>query len=361
MPQVVDVLLDLPAGAEGDPHPGAARGASGTGIVADFFGRDRDRAIGIFASIYPIGGIIGPILGGLFLTYWSWRGIFLVNVPIGVVAIGIGLFLLPNSRGRAKGRLDVIGSVLLLVGLISAMLATSLLSDDPNAAVVASLYVVAAIALVLFVRHSARTPDAVIPMRLIRGRLFGIVLGINFVAGAATVGFGALVPLFAQNQYGLSPLQSGTLLTARALGMIAVSGATTFALRRIGYRWPMGIGFTFMAIGFGLTAIPPLFGMSPYSWLAVSSAITGIGMGASIPSSNNAALQLAPENAAAMSGIRGMFRQTGGIVTISVIGAAAAASASAGEAQAIAFLVFVPLLLVLVPLQRFVPDHRGSW
>src|ERR1700712_1552348 len=64
---------------------GGAFMPSAIGIVADQFGPDRDRAIGLFTSIFPIGGIIGPIVGGFFVTYWSWRAIFFVNVPIGIV------------------------------------------------------------------------------------------------------------------------------------------------------------------------------------------------------------------------------------------------------------------------------------
>ena len=62
---------------------GGAFMPSAAGIVSDHFGRNRDRAVGMFASIFPIGGIIGPIMGGFFVTYWSWRGIFLINVPPG--------------------------------------------------------------------------------------------------------------------------------------------------------------------------------------------------------------------------------------------------------------------------------------
>jgi len=64
---------------------GGAFMPSATGIVSDHFGAERDRATGMFTSILPVGGMIGPVLGGLFVTYWSWRGIFLVNVPIGLV------------------------------------------------------------------------------------------------------------------------------------------------------------------------------------------------------------------------------------------------------------------------------------
>jgi MFS family permease len=66
---------------------GGAFMPSATGIVADHFGAERDRAVGMFTSILPVGGIIGPIVGGVFVSYWSWRGIFLVNVPIGIAGL----------------------------------------------------------------------------------------------------------------------------------------------------------------------------------------------------------------------------------------------------------------------------------
>ena len=68
---------------------GGAFMPSATGIVSDHFGPERDRAVGMFTSILPVGGIIGPIVGGIFVSYWSWRGIFLVNVPIGILLIAL--------------------------------------------------------------------------------------------------------------------------------------------------------------------------------------------------------------------------------------------------------------------------------
>src|ERR1700733_13592628 len=69
---------------------GGAFMPSATGIVSWQFGPDRDRAVGLFSRFFPVGGIIGPILGGVFVTYWSWRGIFFVNVPIGLVLVVLG-------------------------------------------------------------------------------------------------------------------------------------------------------------------------------------------------------------------------------------------------------------------------------
>ncbi|MGH9077922.1 MAG: MFS transporter, partial [Acidimicrobiales bacterium] len=68
---------------------GAGFTPSATGIIVDYFGDARDRAVSLFGSIFPIGAMIGPIFGGLFVTYWTWRGVFFVNVPIGAAVIAL--------------------------------------------------------------------------------------------------------------------------------------------------------------------------------------------------------------------------------------------------------------------------------
>jgi MFS family permease len=223
----------------------------------------------------------------------------------------------------------------------------------------------------LFVRHSRTYAAPFVPYRLLRGRGFGVMNLINYLYGAAALGFAALVPLYATDRYGISALASGTLLTARAVGMIAVAGLAAMALRRTGYRWPMVIGFAALAAGLLCMAISAPF--SPYAWLAIGAAITGLGMGLSVPASNNASLQLAPDQVAAIAGLRGMFRQSGAITAVSVTtaviarsaGAAAAAGATvsteAGTVQSYVFLVFAAMLLLTLPLVRLVPEHHGSW
>jgi MFS family permease len=182
---------------------------------------------------------------------------------------------------------------------------------------------------------------------------------INLVYGAAALGFSALVPLYAQNRYHISALGAGTLLTARAVGMIAVAGVAAMALRRTGYRLPMVIGFAVLAGGLVMMALSP--GISAYAWLAIAAAITGFGMGLSVPASNNASLQLAPDQVAAIAGLRGMFRQSGSIIAVSVTTAIIARSSSPGLVQAHVFVVFAILLVLLLPLIRLVPDHHGNW
>jgi EmrB/QacA subfamily drug resistance transporter len=342
---------------------GGAFMPSATGIVSEMFGAERDRAIGLFSSIFPIGGIIGPILGGVFVTYWSWRGIFLVNVPIGIVLLVMGAVFIPDIARRPDRHLDVRGVVLLGITLLSAMLGIAYLGGGDSSAA-SPLFIgpecVAVVAAVVFVRHSARARSPFISVRFLSGPGFGVMNLLNFIYGAAVLGFAPLVPLYAQDRYGLRPLDAGTLLTARALGMIATAGLAVYLLRRTGYRWPMAVGFVLTAVGLVGTATSP-HGLSPYAWLAIATGICGIGMGISTPSSNNATLQLAPDHAAAVAGLRGMFRQSGSITAVSITAATVARSADPGIAQAYVFLAFAAIIVCSLPLIRLVPDHRGRW
>jgi EmrB/QacA subfamily drug resistance transporter len=341
---------------------GGAFMPSATGIVSDHFGAERDRAVGMFTSILPIGGIIGPVVGGLFVSYWSWRGIFLVNVPIGIILIVLTAKFIPDSATRSTSRVDITGIALLAALIATAMFGITYLGSGQvplYSPVFLGCEAAAAGILYLFIRHSRRDPAPFVPYRLLCGRGFGVMNLINYVYGAAALGFSALVPLYAQERYGIAPLGAGTLLTARALGMIGVASVAAMTIRRTGYRWPMIGGFLILAGGLVMMARTPA--LSPYAWLAIGTALTGCGMGLSVPAANNASLQLAPDQVAAIAGLRGMFRQSGAIAAVSVTTAIIARSAHPGAVQAHVFLVFAALLMLMLPLITLVPDHHGNW
>jgi EmrB/QacA subfamily drug resistance transporter len=341
---------------------GGAFMPTATGIVSQQFGPERDRAVGLFSSVFPLGGIIGPVLGGVFVTYWSWRGIFLVNVPLGVILITSGAVFIPASTWRRDQRLDVRGVALLGTTLLAAMFGVALLGDGRSAAdpVFLALESAAAVAGTAFARHTARARAPFISAEYLVGRGFGVMNVINFLFGSAVLGFAALVPLYAQQRYGLPALAAGTLLTARGAGAITAAVLAVALLRRTGYRWPMLAGFSLTAAGLTGLAVSP-HALSSYAWLAVAAGLTGVGMGTSTPAANNATLQLAPDQAAAVAGLRGMFRQSGAITAVSVTAAVLARSAHPGLAQARMFVVFAVLMLGVLPLILLVPDHRGRW
>jgi EmrB/QacA subfamily drug resistance transporter len=336
---------------------------SATAIVASVFGRDRDRAIALFASVFPIGAILGPLVGGVLLTVWSWRAIFLVNLPVGIVLLALGMLLIRELPRSRPAPLDVAGIVLMLVLLVSAMVAITRLSSATGwigVLGVAGPALLSVAATTLFLRHIGRHPHPVVSPRLLTGTHLGAVNLANILFGAAAIGFSALVPLYAQIRYGIAPIAAGALLTARAVGMISTSGIAVALLRRLGHRPLLIIGMGAVTAGLALTALPPV-GMAPEVWLIVSAGVLGLGMGFAAPATGNAGMHLVPDQASAVSGLRVMFRQTGAILAVSVTTTVTSVSADPGTANAIVFGVLAVVTLVALLIAARIPNHRGRW
>jgi EmrB/QacA subfamily drug resistance transporter len=346
---------------------GAGFTPAATGIIVDHFGDARDRAVSLFGSIFSIGSMIGPIFGGLFVSYWTWRGVFLVNVPIGVAVILLALRYVPRDRPGAEithRRMDATGMALLGSGLLAGMFAASYLGEKHahtfSPAFVAPL-VIAIVALWIFFRHINRATSPLIAPRLIHGSGFGAVNLVNGLYGGVTSGVIALVPLYATNRYGLNALDSATLLIAQGAAAIILSVAAALALRRTGYRPPLYVGSAVMAAGTLLLAFSPAAGIAPYVWLAGSTFLVGFGRGATNPASRNAGLQLAPEQSAILAALRSMCMQIGSIITVSIATAILASSADPGRIQAWIYVMAAVLLVAALPLIARVPEHHGSW
>jgi EmrB/QacA subfamily drug resistance transporter len=334
-----------------------------SGIVADQYGRSRDRALGLFSSIFPLGGVIGPILGGIFVTYWSWRGIFLVNVPVGLCVFLLAAKFIPRSEPAQHRRLDITGLGLLGGTILSGMYGVTTLGSggasvtDPQFLGFEALAVVFGVA---FLRHLRVAAAPFITPQLLYGKGFAVINTINFFFGASAIGFAALVPVYAEDRFSISSLSAGTLLTARAIAMFCAAGVAVLLLRRFGYRLPMLIGYGAIAVSLFLISQEP-HGVTPYVWLAIAGAITGLGIGTAQPAANNAMMQLAPTQISAVAGLRGMIRQSGSITAVSIVSAVAARSPHPGVALADAFLVFAIIVVAIMPLILFVPEHRGGW
>ncbi|HEX6017421.1 MAG TPA: MFS transporter [Burkholderiaceae bacterium] len=346
---------------------GAGLTPSATGIIVDHFGGARDRAVSLFGSIFPIGAMIGPVFGGLFITYWSWRGIFFVNVPIGVAILVLALRYIPRDRPRAKaapGGFDPAGMALLGAALLAGMLAASYLGES-GATLWSAAFVVPAVILVLalwrFFEHIDRSTSPFIAPRLIHGPGFGVVNLINMSYGGMTNGVVMLLPLYATHRYGIEVLAAGSLLVAQGLAAILFSLAAALALRRTGYRLPVYAGGTAIAVGLLLLAVEPAFGVTPYVWLTGSAFLVGAGRGAINPASRNAGLQLAPEHSSIIAALRTAALQVGSITTVSIVTAILARSADPGSVQGWVYVATALLLLGALRVIARIPEHHGSW
>jgi MFS family permease len=311
--------------------------------------------------------MIGPVFGGLFVTYGSWRGIFLVNVPIGLTVAALALHYVPADRPRPEGarqRMDAMGIALLGSGLLFGMLAISYLGEAAANASLPLFTIVLALAILalwMFFRHIKRAAHPFIAPRLIIGPGFGAVNLLNAVYGGVTSGVIALVPLYAINRYGISALDSSALLVAQGAAAIILSIVSVFALRRTGYRAPLYVGGAIMAAGMLLLALSPVAGVTPFVWLSGSAFLIGVGRGANNPASRNAGLQLAPEDSSTLAALRTMCMQIGTIATVTIDTAILASSSDSSRMQALLFALAAALVLGTLPVITRVPEHSGSW
>jgi EmrB/QacA subfamily drug resistance transporter len=340
---------------------------SATGIVSDLFPENRQRYIGLFSSVFPIGGIIGPNLGGWIVERYSWRYIFYINVPIGIVLIVFSWLFLRGTMSFDRLRIDYQGAAIFIGAIFSIMLGLNSIAEYSTAFArgVAVVLIVTGLGLIwYFFRHEKRSANPILDMELLKSRPFLAANLFNLLLGATTFGVFSFTPLYAISVYELSTLGSGMILTPRSLGGIAAAAVTSFSLTRWGYRKPMIWGMiiasiTTVVLGQGLPSsnVVDLIG-GKVIFLASVLLIAGIGVGMMMPPSNNACIELMPEKVATITGLRGMFRTVGGVLGISLITMILHLSSNPVTGFRIAFTSFGLGMILGLPLIFMTPDGR---
>jgi EmrB/QacA subfamily drug resistance transporter len=187
--------------------------------------RDRGRYQGIFGAVFGVSSIAGPLLGGYFTTQLSWRWIFYINLPLGVLALAVLAATLPSRTVRVRHAVDYAGAALLAVGLTSLILLTDLggVTYPWSSSPILALAATAVAALVAFVLVEARASEPVLPLRLFRDRTFTVCSLIALVMGVALFGGVTYLPLFLQVVNGASPTGSGLQMLPMMGGMLVAS------------------------------------------------------------------------------------------------------------------------------------------
>ncbi len=219
-------------------------------IQASFEPNDRGRAIGAWSALGSIAAAIGPLVGGWLVQAASWRFVFFINVPLGLLVLWIGLKHVPESRGRLTRRLDFPGTVLGVVGLAGV---TYALIEWPargggDALVVGSL-VIGLAALVSFVLVENRREDAMMPPALFGSRQFSAANGETFVVYGALGVITLFLVLELQVVSGYSPLLSGFALIPLTICLLLLSSESGALSQRIGPRLQMTVGPFIAAAG----------------------------------------------------------------------------------------------------------------
>ncbi len=340
---------------------------SATGIVVTSYpARQRERLIGLFTSVIPMGAIIGPNLGGLILTQFSWRGIFFINLPI-----GLAILILLRDRFRLdkppdlEKPIDFPGILLFASSITSIMIALTSLGSSASALgtpVFWALLLGCVVIGWLFVRREQRAPDPMLDFKIAVYPPFLQVNLYNLVYGMGIFSVMSFVPYYAETKFGMSPAETGLLLTPRSIAMIVMSTVASVWLLRYGYRRPMVIGTSIVVVGLlvlGLLSdgvqLGPL-SATPFVMIGVSMTLAGFGMGTAAPAANNAGIALLPRQAATIAGLRAMIRSLGGVLGQGIIVVVMEFAPNRTTGLQYAFVGFGCLLLLSVPIVLTIPD-----
>lgn len=278
----------------------------------------RAMAIGVWGGVSGLGVALGPVVGGAVVEGISWQAMFWINVPVALVAVPLVLRALPEGRGRAQ-RLDLLGLVLAAAGVLGIVWGVVHGNEDGwTSAGVLGPIVGGAVALALFLRHEARTPHALVPLRLFRSRSFSVanVSGFAFSLGA----FGAvfLLAQYLQVVQGYSPLEAGLRTLPWTAAPMVVAPLAGMLAPRVGVRVLLTGGLAAQAAGLAWLGFAASDG--GYAALVPGLVLAGVGMGLTFAPSATAVLSgMAPDDHGTASSTNSTLREVGVALGVAVL------------------------------------------
>jgi EmrB/QacA subfamily drug resistance transporter len=298
-------------------------------IMGDMFSlEERARAQALFAGVWGVSSIAGPLIGAVLTESASWRWIFFMNLPFGLVAAFLVARFLVDKLVDDRGDVDYIGAAVLMSAVTALMLALNQ-TGVPDASlpprVVQGLYVAALALGASFVALERRSAHPTLPLSLLANRMIATTTASGTLLGIAIFGALAFVPLYVQAALGRSAREAGGVLTPLLLGWVSMSIVTGRLLPRVGFRPFILGGLTFVSVGFlGLATVRP---GGPMWMLHVYLGLMGIGMGMTMLSLLLAVQATVAREQLGVATSLGQFtRSIGGAIGVAVMGAMVAAS-----------------------------------
>jgi EmrB/QacA subfamily drug resistance transporter len=301
---------------------GAMMFATGLALISqEFHGKERGTAFGIWGAVIGAAVAIGPLAGGMLTSWLSWRWIFLVNLPIGIVAVVLAARELRESSDPEHSRLDPIGLITLTGGLLTLILALIDGNDHGwSSTYIVSLLVAATVLLVLFVLSQTREGNTMVDLQLFRRPAFDGAQTTAFAISASMFAMFLYLTLYLQNILGLSPLQTGLRFLPLSVVSFFAAPLAGRLTARVQIRWLLSFGLALNAISmWSMSRVTPT---STWTVLLPGFIIGGIGIGfVNAPLATTAVSTVRVERAGMASGINNTFRQIGIATGIAGLGA----------------------------------------
>lgn len=251
-------------------------------VVGEIFSpRDRAKYMGILAAVFGFADVLGPILGGVITDTLGWRWVFFVNVPVGIAAVTIILYSLPNFKlDGVKKVIDYAGIITFTLALSGLFLALTLAGDLNTypLALIVGLPIFSGIMFILFVLAEKRAVEPILPLRLFKNPIFSISAIENFLAAALMFCGIIYVPLFAQGVLGMSATNSGFLMIPMLFSLTMASIITGQIISKTGKYKKLVIA-EFIITGIGVVLLATMDAGTHYYLLVAYSTILGIGSG----------------------------------------------------------------------------------
>ncbi|TCC59795.1 DHA2 family efflux MFS transporter permease subunit [Kribbella pittospori] len=292
--------------------------------------QERVRAIGLWAGISGIGLAAGPVAGGVLADAFGWPAIFLVNVPIGVVLVLVGLRILGESRNPSAAAVDVPGTILSVLGV--GALTYGLIEGGSRgwtSPVILTSFAAAALLLAGFVVVEGRRVAPMLPLRLFRQRLFTTANTAMVVVGFALMGSSFFFSQFFVTVQGSSILRAGLQTLPTSLAMVFVSPYAGRLAARYGFRIVVTIGLALA--GAGLLTLGSVHSDTGYGNVWWRLAVVGAGFALTMSPLTGAAIQaVSSQEGGLASGISSTTRQIGAVLGVAMLGAIVRTSESGG-------------------------------